>query len=221
MYIWLILALIFAILEFMAVSKNIRHLEYIAKPAVMVFLFLWLYTATALQGNALWFGLGLLFSLAGDVLLLFPFERYFLRGLAAFLMAHIFYIAGFRDALMNFSGWSLILLFIIAVNSSRLLRRFLGAMRARGQNTLVLPVVVYGIVISLMLYAAMSTIYDQTWNTRAVLLVGVGALLFVISDAILAWIRFIAPLKNGRVWVMTLYHLGQIGLIAGAISQFR
>jgi hypothetical protein len=56
MYLWLILALIFAFLEGIAVSKNLGRLEYIAKPAVMICLFLWLYTMTGLQGNAFWFG---------------------------------------------------------------------------------------------------------------------------------------------------------------------
>jgi hypothetical protein len=32
--------------------------------------------------------------------------------------------------------------------------------------------------------------------------------------------KFVAPLKNGRVWNIALYHLGQIGLIAGVVSQF-
>jgi hypothetical protein len=94
MYLWLILALIFALLEVIAVSKNLGQLEYIAKPAVMIGLFLWLYTTTGLQGNAFWFGLGIVFSLLGDVLLLVSLERMFLPGLVAFLFAHVFYIAG-------------------------------------------------------------------------------------------------------------------------------
>ena len=93
-------------------------------------------------------------------------------------------------------------------------------MRARGENTLLLPVIVYGIVISIMLYAAMSTTSNLTWSPLAAFLVSAGALLFVASDVILAWMKFVAPLKNGRVWNITLYHLGQIGLIAGLINQF-
>ena len=220
MYVWLILALTFAALEAIAVSKNIQRLEYIAKPAVMVFLFLWLYTTTGLQGNTLWFGLGVLFSLAGDVLLMISLERLFLPGLAAFLLAHVFYITGFRAELTTANLWSLILLVFIAINASRLMRRILGAMRARGENNLILPVIVYGIVISFMLYAAMSTTTNLAWTPLGAFLVSTGALLFVASDVILAWMKFVAPLKNGRVWNIALYHLGQIGIIAGVISQF-
>jgi uncharacterized membrane protein YhhN len=71
---WLILAFIFAALEMIAVSKNLQRWEYLAKSAALVGLFLWLYSSTGLQGNAFWFGLGILFSLVGDVLLI-SFER--------------------------------------------------------------------------------------------------------------------------------------------------
>ena len=221
MVFWLILAFISAILEAVAVLRNIQKLEYLAKPAVMIFLFVWLYTTTGLQGSAFWFGLAVLFSLAGDVLLMLSPERRFLPGLAAFLLAHIFYIAGFREAATNFSLWSVIWLFFIAVNASRLLRRIVGAMRASGEDTLVLPVLVYATVISVMLYAAMSTIYDRSWTTGAAFFASTGALLFAASDVLLAWMRFVSPLKNGRVWGIVLYHLGQIGLVAAAVSQFR
>ena len=60
----------------------------------MICLFLWLFANTGLQGHAFWFGSGILFSLAGDVLL--SFERMFLPGLVAFLLAHLSYIVGFQ-----------------------------------------------------------------------------------------------------------------------------
>lgn len=220
MYLWLALALLFALLESIAVSRNLKRLEYIAKPAVMAFLFLWLYTTTGLQGTTLWFGLGILLSLVGDVLLMISLDRLFLPGLAAFLLAHLSYITGFRAELTTVNVWSLILLAFIAINASRLLRRIVGAMRARGENTLILPVIAYGIVISIMLYAAMSTTSNLTWSPLAASLVSAGALLFVASDVILAWMKFVAPLKNARIWNIALYHLGQIGLIAGVVSQF-
>jgi alkenylglycerophosphocholine hydrolase len=218
-YLWLALALIFAAVEAIAVSKNIQQLEYIAKPAVMVFLFLWLYTTTGLQGNTLWFGLGILLSLAGDILLMISLDRLFLPGLVAFLLAHVFYITGFRTELTTGNVWSLILLVFIALNVSRLLRRIVGAMRARGDKQLVIPVIVYGTVISVMLYAAMSTLSNLDWKPLGAILVSTGALLFLTSDVILAWMKFVAPLKNGRVWNIALYHLGQIGLIAGVVSH--
>jgi len=219
MILWLIFALIFAVFEVIAVSRNLQRLEYFAKPAVMLCLFLWLYSSTALQGNTFWFGLGILFSLAGDVLLISA-DRTFLLGLIAFLLAHIAYIIGFREEIVNSTAWSFILAIFIALNIGRLLRRIVGTMRSKGENKLVIPVIVYGTVISMMLYAAMSTIYNPAWQTSSTFFVGLGALLFCASDAILAWNKFVSPVRNGRVWNISLYYLGQIGLIAGVIRQF-
>ena len=146
MVIWPILAVIFAGLEVLALRKNAPQLEYLAKPAVMVCLLLWLFTTTGLQGPLLWFGVGILFSLAGDVLLIIPGERLFIPGLVLFLLAHVSYLAGLQEQLLNPSGWSFILLFFIFLNGYRLLRRIAGAMRAGGHDRWVTPVIVYGLV---------------------------------------------------------------------------
>jgi uncharacterized membrane protein YhhN len=118
------------------------------------------------------------------------------------------------------SAWSLVLVFVILLNAVRLLRRIVGSMRARGQNRLVYPVIVYGLMISLMLFAAMSTLSDQDWDMGAAFFVSVGAFLFWLSDLMLAWNKFVSPLKVGRLTVIAAYHVGQISLIAGVIRQF-
>jgi uncharacterized membrane protein YhhN len=220
MYIWLILALVFAALESLALRKGWDRLEYVVKPAVMVCLFTWLYLTTGLQGLTLWFGLGLVFSLAGDVLLMISLDRMFIFGLAMFLFAHISYIIGFQNELMTVSFWSVMLIVIISVNAVRLMRRIVSAMRARGQSRIVGPVILYSTVITMMLYAALTTLSNPAWEAGASLLVGLGAFLFYISDIILAWNKFVAPINNGRILNIAAYHLGQIGLIAGVISQY-
>jgi uncharacterized membrane protein YhhN len=217
---WLILALIAALFEAIAVRQQNHKLELFAKPAVMILLLIWLYTSTGFQGRAFWFGLGLFFSLIGDILLLNSSDQMFVLGLIAFLLTHIFYLVGFKNELLNFTAWSLVLIFFIYINGLRLLRRIIGAMRIKGFDRLAAPVIVYGIVISLMLYAAMSTIFDPAWKTSAAFLVSVGAFLFYISDLILAWNKFVSLMKNGPIANMVTYHLGQIGLIAGVIVHF-
>ena len=219
MNIWIILALIFAGLEAVALWKNLNKLEYVAKPAVMICLFTWLYLSTGLQGLTLWFGVGILFSLAGDVFLMISLDRMFIYGLAAFLLAHIAYLIGFQNELTELTSWSVMLIVILTLNGVRLLRRIVSSIKARGQTRLVYPVIVYSIVITVMLYAAMTTISNPDWTTRASFLVSVGAFLFYISDLILAWNKFVSPIKNGRILNIAAYHLGQIGLIAGVVSQ--
>ena len=93
-------------------------------------------------------------------------------------------------------------------------------MRASGMNRLVYPVVIYGLVVSLMLYAAMSTISDHNWNLGAAFLVSIGAFLFWLSDLMLAWNKFVSPLKTRPILIVAAYQIGQISLIAGVIRQF-
>jgi uncharacterized membrane protein YhhN len=164
--------------------------------------------------------MGILFSLAGDIFLMLSLDRMFIFGLIAFLLAHLSYIAGFGIQIISVSAESFFLIAILVIGAVRIVRRIVGAMRAKGENKLVIPVIVYSAVISIMLLAAMSTIFDRSWEMSASFLVSMGAFLFYLSDIILAWNKFVSPIKNGRVFNIATYYLGQIGLIAGVISQF-
>jgi uncharacterized membrane protein YhhN len=217
----LALTLIAAIVNEIASELNKKTLVYIAKPAVMVFLFGWLYFYAGLNGALLFFGLGLLFSLGGDVFLMLPAEKkWFLPGLVSFLLAHVFYIIGLNYVVPALNVFGIILAISIALFVAQIYRRLAAGLHASGQDKLRLPVLVYSIVISLMWLSALQTIFDASWKTSASLLVSVGATLFVASDIILAWNRFVNPIKHGRVINLVTYHLGQILLILGAAMQF-
>ena len=219
MIIWPILALLFTGLEALSVWKGWRRMEYIAKPAVIISLIAWLIVSTGVKGIAFWFGLGLLFSLIGDVVLFFPQDSMFLAGLTVFLLTHIFYLIGLRQQLLTPTAWSLVLLSVILLNAVRLLRRIAFAMRARGMGRMVYPVIIYGLVVSLMLATAMSTLSNPAWKAGAAFLITVGASLFWISDLMLAWNKFVSPLKWGELPVIMTYQLGQTLLIAGVIQH--
>ena len=218
--IYLLAALTFAALTAWATWKQNRGLEFIAKPAVMILLLSYLWTSTGLQGAALWFGLGILFSLIGDVLLLW-LDRMFLYGLAAFLLAQICYVIGFNSPSSPFTAWSAIMAILIGWGSARILRKILSALRDKGNARLRIPVTVYGIVITLMLLSAMLKLADTSWDANASLLVAAGAFLFYLSDIVLAWLKFVTPIQNGRMINIGLYHLGQIALVAGVVMQYR
>ena len=217
---FLIAALVFAVLETLALWKKWTRLEYLAKPAVMVILFLWLWTSVGLNGASLWFGLGILLSLTGDVLLMISLDRLFMAGLVAFLLAHLAYLIGFNIPIPEISAWGFVLAIIVGLGSVRVMRRIVAPLAAKGQGRMRTPIIIYGVVISLMLLSAMMKMTDFTWSTGAAVLVGVGAFLFYISDIILAWHKFVAPIENGRIYNIGAYHLGQITLIAGVIAQF-
>jgi uncharacterized membrane protein YhhN len=71
-----------------------------------------------------------------------------------------------------------------------------------------------------MVFCALSTLTGNSWKAGPALLVGAGALLFFISDAILAWYRFVTPLKYGRLANMVVYHTAQFLLALGAVIHF-
>ncbi|MBI2332127.1 MAG: hypothetical protein HYU84_08220, partial [Chloroflexi bacterium] len=148
-------AFIFAGLESLSLYKNWFKLEVVAKPAVMLCLFLWLFTSTALEGASLWFGAGILLALAGDVLLMISLDRLFIAGLVAFLIAHVFYMVGFNTPLPAITTWSVILAILVGWGGARVLRRILNPVIEKGQGHMRLPIIVYGVVISVMLLSAM------------------------------------------------------------------
>jgi alkenylglycerophosphocholine/alkenylglycerophosphoethanolamine hydrolase len=212
-------ALIFAVLTALAVWKDNQGLLFIAKPAVMIVLFIYLWISTGLQGATLWFGLGMLLSLTGDILLLW-INRFFLYGLVAFLLAHIAYLIGFNSPTSPVSMWGFLLAVIVGLGGARVIRRILSAMLENGQARMRIPVAIYSAVISLMLLSAMLKLTDPAWGAGASLLVALGAFLFFLSDIVLAWNKFVTPIQNGRMFNIGLYHLGQICLAAGMVMQF-
>lgn len=219
MYILIILAFIFAAFEALALWKDWRWLEFVAKPAVMVCLFLWLYTTAGLQGALLWFGLGILFSLAGDVALLF-IDRFFMPGLVAFLLAQVAYLVGFNTPFPRELGvLALAIAIVLGLSAVRLLRRLVAGVRMTNAR-MVTPVILYSTVITLMLLSALLTLFRPDWASTPAYLVSLGAFLFYLSDIVLAWNKFVSPIRNGRMLNIGLYHLGQIAIVAGAAMQF-
>ena len=221
-----ILAFLVAALDWVAVAKGWKKIEYIAKPATMLILLVILGLAGGFGSLPLiCFGLGIFFSLGGDVFLMISYTRFanrwFLLGLIAFLLAHVNYIIGLNSPLPNVSPfWSFGLAIILALTAARVLRRILAGVRQKGLPRLVRPVELYGTVITLMLLSALLTLYNTNWKISAAGPVAVGALLFYFSDILLAWNKFVNPIKNGRLANMILYHLGQFALVAGIILKF-
>jgi len=218
-YIYLVITLGIAIIDWLAVVKKWQRTEYVTKPAVMIALIAWLLSEGGFQGHLLWFTLGVIFSMAGDVFLMLPRDL-FIPGLVSFLLAHLCYIVGINKTLPGFSLPGVILLVIVAVTAVQIYRRVADSLKAKGLAKLRMPVLAYTCVISVMLLSALLTLVGTDWVTSAALAVSVGALLFFLSDAVLAWNKFVAPLPNGRIINITTYHLGQVGIVMGALLHF-
>ncbi|HEY5269827.1 MAG TPA: lysoplasmalogenase, partial [Anaerolineales bacterium] len=188
--------LVAAVADWVAVAKGWKKIETIAKPITMVLLFGYLALAGGFAATPLiCFGLGIFFSLAGDVFLMLS-ERWFIAGLVAFLLAHAAYIVGLNTPLGDISPlWAISIGIILAITAARVLRPILAGVREKGQGRLAVPVMAYGTVITLMLLSAILTIYRVDWKTSASGLVCLGAILFYFSDIILAWNKFVKPIR--------------------------
>lgn len=190
------------------------YLKMVLKPAIVGSL-IWLVLHSGAKPG--WLLTALIFSLAGDVLLMLPGEQssFFLAGLTAFLAAHIAYIRLFLSQIdpRKFSRniWPVSLIFLIGY--TYLILRIL----VPSLGELLLPVMVYVAVILTMAFLALNR-YRQVPG-RSFYYVAIGALLFVLSDSILALNRFHSPLPHAGFLIMSTYSMAQFALVEGLISK--
>ena len=213
---WPWYVLLMAIINWVAVERKWKLVEYIAKPGTMILLLLWAGLNAGLGGALLWFTLGGILSLFGDIFLMLP-GNFFIPGLVSFLLAHVSYIVGLIAGALDLRWQSVIILLGIAAISYWLYGKLALAMNTKGQQSLKAPVLVYVLVISLMVFLALLTGWRDPWLGLPALLVSLGAVLFYASDGQLAWDKFVQPLPHARLRVMVTYHLGQFGIFAGAL----
>jgi uncharacterized membrane protein YhhN len=210
---------LFAAADWIAVWYQKTRTSYFTKPAAIAALMIWFVITGHLQSNQVFFGIGLLLSLVGDVFLLLT-RRWFRAGLLAFLCAHLAYIYAFNQTLPEMSLTFYILALTIFSLWLMIFAYLRAAMRQSSRHARMLPSVsVYSAVIALMLFSALMTLFRPDWSQCAGILSASGGMLFFISDTMLALDRFVRPFKRARFWVRTSYHLGQFLLAAGALYQ--
>jgi uncharacterized membrane protein YhhN len=194
-----------AVADWVAVWTRPSRAENLLKPMVLVLLIV---AALALDpsdgAQRAWFVVALVLSLAGDVFLLPTVDR-FVPGLASFLLAHVAYVVGF--AIAGRGDAPLVpLVFVLAglaLMSTEIVRGV-----SRTDRSLLAPVVVYIGVISTMVAASY-------WHGE---LSGIaGAVIFAMSDTILAMDRFVRSRRWMPVAVMGTYHVAQALLVLSLI----
>lgn len=197
---------ILAALDWIAVAKRYKPLEYVAKPATMAALIgVALAIEPADDARRVAFVVALAFSLIGDVFLMLPADR-FIPGVGAFAAAHIAYIVGFR--LDDSSAPALLLGAVVVVAFAMLVgRRVLIAVHDDAPE-FVGPVSAYIAIISVMVASAIAT--------RNVVAIA-GAAIFMASDTLIAWNRFVQPLAWAPVTIMVTYHAGQALLVLSLV----
>ncbi|HHS3031246.1 TPA: lysoplasmalogenase [Legionella pneumophila] len=152
--------------------------------------------------------LALVFSLAGDVVLTLPFSLQLELGIGCFLLAHCFYITLFLKSFefnkLHFFYYLPILLFMGFVAFTMI--PYLG--------NLLIPVMIYFCVLMLMVFSAFQV-------KKETLMIGSGALFFLISDLTLALNLFIYTQADVRIFVMFTYYVAQFLLTFGLVRLYE
>jgi uncharacterized membrane protein YhhN len=202
--------LLSAILTIRAKYKGSRDQVYVFKPLTMILIIAIAGRSAGVVSGVYAYGilLGLVFSLAGDIFLMLPGDC-FLPGLLSFLAAHIVYILAFTEV----SGFGLtpgIWIPVLAAGAAMalLLLPWAGRMKT--------PVAVYMVVILAMAWQACER-WLRIGGTGAIM-AAVGSILFVFSDALLAWNRFRRPHRSAEAFKLTSYFLAQ-WLIASSVYR--
>jgi len=212
-------AVLAAVVDWLAVWRGWERVRWVTKPGTLILLIAWFSSVGGWAGPLALFGVGLVFSLLGDVFLMLP-AQFFLAGGGAFFAAHGFYIAGFSSQPLSLRAEAALPVLAVAGVYVLVNGRIQAGIREQKQTQMSLPVALYAGVISLMLLMALSTFARPAWGQFPALLVSLGAGLFFISDSILAFDRFAKPIRFGDMMVMVTYHLGQFCIAAGVLAQF-
>ncbi len=176
-----------------------QKLFYIAKPLTMLFIIALplLEIREEYSVYAYLIMTGLIFSLLGDLYLLFP-DKYFTNGLYSFLVAHILYIFAFNQ---NVSEYCLGLTFPILLFIFFVMKKLSPKL-----DRMKYPVWVYIIVISIMLYSAL----NMDKQMGGISFISIGAILFTISDSVLAFNKFYKKFRLAEPIILSTYFIAQL-----------
>jgi uncharacterized membrane protein YhhN len=216
---WKIIFLVILAGNIVGIQIPNEMLEKITKPLLMPILAIYflLHVKQIKVNLKTWILSALFFSWAGDILLMFQENdsNFFLFGLSAFLLAHVFYIVFFYGIRIKekikINLWLLMAVLSYYAALIFLLFPHLGDMK--------LPVMVYGIVISSMFMLAMHMLFIK--NKMAGKWMMFGALLFVMSDSLLAINKFYQSFEMAGMIIILTYGLAQLFIVSGAMKYIR
>lgn len=191
-----------------------------AKPFPLVILIVYFVYVVAQSGKypfvPVLIGAGLVLGLLGDIFLINE-KRFFLPGLVSFLSGHICYVIAFAKAPQGAGrGIGLILLVSLAfIPFIGFFVIFVKAMEKSARKQFLAAIALYFIVIGAMFVSAISL---DIYRGASLPLYAIGAVLFCISDSILAWTLFVKETKVTASLVLIAYFSAQIFIAVQTIQ---
>lgn len=211
-----ILFVVIAFVQLLAILFELENLRFITKPILMPCLALAVYGNSIAGKQRALILTALFFSFLGDSFLLFDYKNplFFIFGLVSFLITHILYIIyfigikPFRPSVLKTQPWIILLVLAYGFGLVYFLYPSLGDLK--------IPVIVYALIICTMLLCSIH-IYKRV-NVRGGRYFIAGALLFVISDSLLAIHKFYAAFQYGSFLIMLTYCAAQYFIAKGFVK---
>ena len=155
-------------------------------------------------------GISLLFSTLGDVFLAIGEDRLFTFGLASFLVAHLLYVVLFVrnwPKPMSANASQKMIAALVVIFSAVMLAWLWPSL-----GDLKLPVAAYLCAITGMGVAATLAGFRAWWVVR-------GAMLFIVSDSMIALSKFKSPIEHSDYLIWATYYVGQLSIALGFIRE--
>ena len=194
----------------LGLSLDNTPLRILSKPLPLIALLLWMRLAPAGHYRR-WISLGLLLSLAGDMFLEIPADL-FVFGLGAFLLGHLCFLLAYLGDTRRPALPALAIATAFGLGMFSLLAQ-------NGLGPLAVPVALYALTISCMLWRALARLGVAGIASRSAWLGAIGALLFVLSDSMIGVNRFVAHFAGADVAIILTYWFGQLGIAASAHTR--
>ncbi|WP_212000545.1 lysoplasmalogenase [Chitinophaga sp. HK235] len=213
---WLVLYFITLFADLVLIGLNMDAFRYATKPLLVPLLAAYFLSSSAdVPGKQRMWMYGALFScFLGDVLLMF--DTLFLPGLGSFLVGHLFYITFFLTIRYSNPPVPYCKYPLVFLNAAIIIGFILFLMPYLGN--LAIPVIVYSLVISITVQSVIHAFHYR--HQPAAWYCLIGAILFMLSDSLIALGKFYHPLPAGGILVMLTYGLAQAGLVHGSVKYY-
>ncbi|MGB4840725.1 MAG: lysoplasmalogenase [Saprospiraceae bacterium] len=198
---------IFIIITNLIFLSWLTDYKMVSKPFIMASL-IGFYIGVARQQSPV-FILALIFAMLGDIFLMFKSEVFFLVGLGCFLIMQILYTITFlkdKSPAVRQNIYKTLPIFII----SGIVIIFLWD----GLEDMKLPVAFYTIAICCMVVSALIR-KNVSWYLPVV----VGVVLFMMSDAAIAFSKFGFPFPCAEYFIILTYMIAQFLIVRGVVER--
>ncbi|HKY04406.1 MAG TPA: lysoplasmalogenase [Blastocatellia bacterium] len=155
-------------------------------------------------------GVALAFSSLGDIFLGLDRESMFVYGLGSFLVAHLFYIALFARHLsrpLAIKRWQTVAVALVVAYSGVMMAWLVADI-----GGLVAAVAAYMLAITVMVSVSVLA----NFGSRRI---AAGALLFLLSDSLIAVGKFKTPVLFGAYLVWATYYAAQLMIATGYLKN--